>query len=390
VSHDVFISYSSADKPTADAVCATLESRGIRCWIAPRDVLPGMDWASAIIDAIHESRVMVLVYSAKANDSQQIKREVERAVNRGIAVIPFRIEDVPMSKTLEYFISTPHWLDALTPPLQQHLERLAETTRLILEQDGVAVNPPSARAADPAPHPQPVASSGEIVRGIGRWVTGGTEAPTLAQVFVPRTDLVANVALIAATVVAITIFAQVRIGPIWLLPLAVLLAGAALGSRSGAIAALAYVGLGIVGLPVFGGGVGAWTDVDYRGPFAQHAMGYLLGLVAAAFAVGWLAERRSWDRRIPTAALLGLVGVGILYIPGRIWAEVVALFMRESSRASVLPSIPMLVITVGVMALALPGAWSWVADQQHARLKLPVEAMVLDTEPKSLEPEPKG
>lgn len=43
VNHDVFISYASSDKPVADAVCAALEQRGIRCWIAPRDILPGLD-----------------------------------------------------------------------------------------------------------------------------------------------------------------------------------------------------------------------------------------------------------------------------------------------------------------------------------------------------------
>jgi hypothetical protein len=56
MAHDVFISYSSRDKPTADAVCAALESHGIRCWIAPRDVLPGMEWGEAIVNAIHDSK----------------------------------------------------------------------------------------------------------------------------------------------------------------------------------------------------------------------------------------------------------------------------------------------------------------------------------------------
>src|SRR5713101_8280389 len=48
MAHDVFISYSSKDKPVADAVCAGLEGRGIRCWAAPRDILPGSDWGAAI------------------------------------------------------------------------------------------------------------------------------------------------------------------------------------------------------------------------------------------------------------------------------------------------------------------------------------------------------
>ena len=95
--HDVFVSYSSDDKPTAESVCATLENKGIRCWMAPRDVLPGVDWGGAIIDAINASHVMVLVYSAKANDSPQIQRPVERAGNRGLTFIQFSIDDVPVA-----------------------------------------------------------------------------------------------------------------------------------------------------------------------------------------------------------------------------------------------------------------------------------------------------
>jgi TIR domain-containing protein len=81
LAHDVFISYSSKDKTIGDAVCATLEASGIRCWIAPRDIAPGADWGESIIAAIQGSRVFVLVFSGHANESQQIKREVERAVH---------------------------------------------------------------------------------------------------------------------------------------------------------------------------------------------------------------------------------------------------------------------------------------------------------------------
>jgi len=134
MAHDVFISYCTGDKPIADAVCATLEAQGTRCWIAPRDILPGTDWGEAIVEAIHESKAMLLVFSSKANASQQIKREVERAVHRGIPLIPIRVDDAAPSKSLEYFISTPHWLDALTPPLEQHLQRVAQTVKLLLQR----------------------------------------------------------------------------------------------------------------------------------------------------------------------------------------------------------------------------------------------------------------
>ncbi len=132
MAHDVFVSHSSKDKPTADAVCAMLESQGIRCWVAPRDITPGMDWGEAIVQAVKGARVMVLVFSASANESPQIKREVERAVNKGIPVIPLRIQDVAPTASLEYFISTPHWLDAFTPPLEGHLRYLAQIIQQIL------------------------------------------------------------------------------------------------------------------------------------------------------------------------------------------------------------------------------------------------------------------
>jgi hypothetical protein len=136
MAHDVFLSYSSKDKPIVDSVCGTLEGKRIRCWVAPRDVLPGLPYAEAIVEAIESSRLMVLIFSASANNSPQVMREVERAVSKGIPIIPLRIEQVPPSKSLEYFISAPQWLDALTPPLEKHLQSLAETVQLLLVRQG--------------------------------------------------------------------------------------------------------------------------------------------------------------------------------------------------------------------------------------------------------------
>ena len=133
VAHDVFISYSSKDKAAADAACNVLERNGVRVWMAPRDILPGVGWAESLIGAINNARVMVLVYSSNANHSPQIEREVERAINKGLPVVPFRVEDVAPSATLEYFISETHWLDAFTPPLEHHLERLADATDVLLD-----------------------------------------------------------------------------------------------------------------------------------------------------------------------------------------------------------------------------------------------------------------
>jgi hypothetical protein len=135
---DVFISYSVHDKLTAQAVCATLESNGIRCWIAPRDIMPGSEYGDAIVDAINQSRALVLVFSSYANQSPQIRREVERAVSKGLPIVPLRIEDIAPTQSLEYFIGAVHWLDALTPPLEHHLQRLAEAVKVLLRIDATA------------------------------------------------------------------------------------------------------------------------------------------------------------------------------------------------------------------------------------------------------------
>jgi hypothetical protein len=129
---DIFISYSSKDKPTADAACAVLEANGIRCWIAPRDVVPGGEYGAAIVDAIERCCAMVLIFSSNANESAQIRREIERAVKKGVTIIPVRIEDVEPTQSMAYFLGAIHWLDALTPPLERHLQHLAETIKAML------------------------------------------------------------------------------------------------------------------------------------------------------------------------------------------------------------------------------------------------------------------
>jgi tetratricopeptide (TPR) repeat protein len=213
MAHDVFISYSNKDKPTADAVCAALEANGVRCWIAPRDILPGSDWGEAIIDAIHGCRAMLLIFSSNSNSSAQIKREVERSVNAGIPVVPFRIEDVMPSKTLEYFISTQHWLDALTPPVEQHLHYLVNTMRAILAQkpDGSEVlprepqlkAPPAAAAVAPPEAPAaPVAAPAAPGMGTAPAPAPAPAPPSPGQKFARSGAIIILVVALAAAMVA--------------------------------------------------------------------------------------------------------------------------------------------------------------------------------------------
>src|SRR4030095_3949430 len=100
--HDVFISYSTKDKSIADPLCAGLESAAIRCWIAPRDVQPGRPFAGQITRALHESKAMVLIFSADSNNSEQILRELELAANARLPFIQFRIENLTPNDNLQY------------------------------------------------------------------------------------------------------------------------------------------------------------------------------------------------------------------------------------------------------------------------------------------------
>jgi TIR domain len=141
---DAFISYASADKTAADAACAVLEAAGIRCWVAPRDISPGREYAAAIIDAIDRCRVMVLIFSSNANRSPQVCREVERAASKGVAIVPVRIEGVVPTKSMEYFLGDIHWLDAMTPPIEKHLQQLAATIKTLLNANAAAAGETSA------------------------------------------------------------------------------------------------------------------------------------------------------------------------------------------------------------------------------------------------------
>ncbi|MCL2378338.1 MAG: TIR domain-containing protein [Defluviitaleaceae bacterium] len=113
--HDVFISYSSKNKTTADAVCHALEKSGIRCWIAPRDISAGYTYGGQIMYGVENCKVFLLLFSDGANRSEHVLREIERAVNYKKTIIQFRIENVPMCKDFEYFLGAVHWIDAYPP-----------------------------------------------------------------------------------------------------------------------------------------------------------------------------------------------------------------------------------------------------------------------------------
>jgi hypothetical protein len=129
---DVFISHSAQDKKVAETICGALEESGIPCWVAPRDVRPGRSFPGEITRAIQQSKVMLMIFSRHSNSSEQVLREVQLAVDCHVPIIRLRIEDIPLSDDLRYYLSTPHWLDALTHPLSKHIPPVAAAIRELL------------------------------------------------------------------------------------------------------------------------------------------------------------------------------------------------------------------------------------------------------------------
>ncbi len=210
---DVFVSHASKDRIIANAVCARLESAGIRCWIAPRDIVAGTSYGEAIIEAIHAAKVMVLVFSSNANSSGHIPKEVERAVSNGVAILPFRIEDVAPGKSLDYFIGSIHWLDAMTPPMERHLDALVETVRKLLPVPASVPGAPStpvgvsSSPGQVAPFQSPPASAQIPFQPTGpRPATSGANGLTIP----PKT--------LQIGVAAIVVIAAIVAAVIWLKP----------------------------------------------------------------------------------------------------------------------------------------------------------------------------
>ncbi len=140
--------------------------------------------------------------------------------------------------------------------------------------------------------------------------------------------------------------------PITLQTLAVLLTGAALGSKRGGLAMLAYLAEGAAGLPVFAGGASGFIKlIGFTG-------GYLWAFPVAAFVVGLLCER-GLDRRLLTSAFAMLPGTLIIYAFGAVWlAFALHLSAAQAFAAGVLPFIPGDLLKLIIAAALLPIAWA--------------------------------
>ena len=146
--YDVFVSHSSKDKSQANALCDALEASGLRCWIAPRNIDPGRKWDESIMDGIASSRMVLLVHSANANESDDVEREIVHASNAELPVLPVRLEEVLLSKSMSYHLVQAQWLDAFPPPLDTHLGMVVEAVHELVHRPDPVVAPTTAPTDD--------------------------------------------------------------------------------------------------------------------------------------------------------------------------------------------------------------------------------------------------
>lgn len=152
--YDVFISYSSDDQKVVEGLCAYLEAQKIRCFVAYRDIPRGVVWARAIVEALDESRMMVVVFSENFNRSEQVDREIELASEEDKPILTFRITDDAFKGAKKYYLKNLNWIDAFPDP-EAVFGSVAESVAKLLNMPHstattAAVTPPKQKPIAPS------------------------------------------------------------------------------------------------------------------------------------------------------------------------------------------------------------------------------------------------
>ena len=124
--YDLFISYCSVDSKIATYVCNKLETKGLKCFIAPRDISAGKGYALEIVNAISNSTAVLLIFSSKSDKSGFVLREVNSAVSRNKTIVPLRVENFLPSEAMEFYLGPTHWLDAFPEVLDTHISSIID------------------------------------------------------------------------------------------------------------------------------------------------------------------------------------------------------------------------------------------------------------------------
>lgn len=160
----IFISHSSKDANIASELCTILEANGCDCFLAPRNIRPGYEYATEIIDGIDRSNVMMLLLSNNSMNSPHVLREIERAVSKSIPIIVYKLEEVVLSKSYEYFLMSHQWLDAEHCRYDALLKSIRD-----LSGDESTTNEANSQIASTTPIVTPTSSSKKESRS-SKWI----------------------------------------------------------------------------------------------------------------------------------------------------------------------------------------------------------------------------
>jgi TolB-like protein/Tfp pilus assembly protein PilF len=144
--HDVFVSYASQDAAVANSIVESLEQHGIKCWIAPRDVVPGTQYADGIVGAIDESRILVLIVSKEALASAHVGRELERAASKRHPIIALKVDSAPLNRAFEYFLNQSQWIEVGAGGADTAIAKLVEAVGRHLAPGNAAGQSPGPQA----------------------------------------------------------------------------------------------------------------------------------------------------------------------------------------------------------------------------------------------------
>lgn len=150
--HDCFISYSHNDTKIAIAVLNILEQNGISCWIDFRDATPGIDYAASIVKAIKTADVFIVILSQNSSESIHVLNEINSAVNARTTILPLKVDESKLNDSTEYYLGRTHWIDALTPPLEAHILKLAKTINA--HKQSKSNLPQKSQTTSPKPKPK--------------------------------------------------------------------------------------------------------------------------------------------------------------------------------------------------------------------------------------------
>lgn len=153
MAHEVFISYASAQKAIARQIAEKCKANGVRCWMAPDDIVGGTVWVDAIIAAIRSSQLVLVLLSEDANSSPQVEREVYQAAEARIPILPVRVEDLPLSPRMKFWLGVMHWLDTFDRPASRRYDELTDNIKALLAGETVPA-PLAASGMLPAPSAQ--------------------------------------------------------------------------------------------------------------------------------------------------------------------------------------------------------------------------------------------